>query len=340
MWSFTILCCSCVIGSFCFKNGALDRLEEHNQTLFFGFCWSMASDSDSFDYRSSQDSSHLDDLIDRFEYLRSVKTGRKRRKSMGWSFSVKNVKSNKFLLQQSCLSEEIRTRQRRSVGPSQVIDRQLDCDAEFLNKMANDDSSNRIQGKSFENLADFRRDFYLAKHQLIKSSLKDQPDLQITNVRLAPIDESVQNKFLEQLNQVSSHPPQLVYHGTQLANFESILRFGLLVPNRCHPNNSDAPLITVKNGQAHGMGIYSSLTASFSVLYLKSTNTLLACATLPQRDKRGNISNLHGNILVLTKESRIIPMFLVDFKRSNVGQKNFPLFRPPPMEIVEPIVKE
>ena len=224
-----------------------------------------------------------------------------------------------------------------------LVESLIDNSTVMLNssiRWRNDDSSNRIQGKSFENLADFRRDFYLAKHHLIKSSLKDQPDLQITNIRLAAIDESVQNKFLEQLNQVSSHPPQLVYHGTQLANFESILRFGLLVPNRCHPKNPDAPLITVKNGQAHGMGIYSSLTASFSVLYLKSTNTLLACATLPQRDKRGNISNLHGNILVLTKESRIIPMFLVDFKRSNVGQKNFPLFRPPPMEIVEPIMKE
>ena len=109
----------------------------------------MASDS-GFDYRSSQDSSHLDDLIDRFEYLRSVKMGKRDRTKTKWSFSVKCVKSNK-----SCLNEEIQTRQRQSVRPRQILDRQWECDTEFLNGTGKDDSSNNLKGKSFENFIVF-----------------------------------------------------------------------------------------------------------------------------------------------------------------------------------------
>ena len=299
----------------------------------------MASDSDGFDYRSSQDSSYLDDLIDRFEYLRSAEMGkrsrRKTKKPTKWSLSMKCVKSNK-----SCLDEEIQTRQRQSVRTRRVLDSPWECDGALLNGTGKDDSLNNLKGKSFENFAYFRRDFYLSKHHLIKSSFENQPGLQIINIRLAPIDESVQDAFIEQMNRVSSYPPQLVYHGTQLSNFESILRYGLLVPNRRHPKNPEVPVTTVKHGQIYGMGIYSSLEASLSVSYLSSTNTLLACAAVPQRNKRGKMSNLHGNILVLTKESRIIPMFLVDFKRSNVGHRNYPLFRSPPMRVLKSALQE
>ena len=290
----------------------------------------MASDSSDFDYRSSQDSSHLDDLIDRFEYLRSVKMGKRDRRK-----TKKPTESNK-----SRLNKEMQTRQRQSVRTRRVVDSPWECDGEFLNGTGKDDSLNNLEGKSFENFADFRRDFYLSKHHLIKSSFEDQPGFRIINIRLAPIDESVQDAFIEQLNRVSSYPPQLVYHGTHLSNFESILRYGLLVPNRRHPKHPEVPVTTVKHGQIYGVGIYSSLEASPSVSFMSSTNTLLACAAVPQRNKGGKMSNLHGNILVLTKESRIIPMFLVDFKHSNVGQRNYPLFRPPPMRVVESAVQE
>ena len=328
------------VASFALKT-SVDRLDQQNH-IFFRSLVDMASDS-GFDYRSSQDSSHLDDLVDRFEYLRSVKMAKrdrgKAKKSTTWSFSVKTVKSNKSVLQQSCLNEEIQTRQRQSVRPRRIADGKWECDAEFLNGKVKCDSSNSLKGKSFESFADFRRDFYRAKHGLIKCSFEGQSGLQLTNIRLAPIDESVQNEFMTQLNQDSSHPPQLVYHGTQLSNIESILRYGLLVPHRRHPTNPAAPVITVVHGQTYGIGIYSSLTASYSVSYLSSTNTLLACAAVPHRNKEGKFSNMHGNILVLTKESHIIPMFLVDFKRSNLSQKNFPLYRPP-TEVPESAVIE
>ena len=131
---------------------------------------------------------------------------------------------------------------------------------------------------------------------------------------------------MENLNTRPSPSPQLVFHGTQLKNIESILRYGFLVPNQSHPKNSEAPIITSVNGQAHGPGIYCSTTADYSVSYMHTTNTLLVCAALPHQTKSGRARFVHGNIIVLPKVEQIIPLFLVDIQHTNLSQINRPWY--------------
>jgi uncharacterized protein YlbG (UPF0298 family) len=99
-----------------------------------------------------------------------------------------------------------------------------------------------------------------------------------------------------------------------------------LIPNQVHPTNSEAPIIVSRHGRAYGTGIYCSRTASYSLSYVNTTNTLLVCAALPKHDKVGKIQRSYGNILVLSYVSQIIPLFLVDFKYLNRSDINHPWF--------------
>jgi hypothetical protein len=131
---------------------------------------------------------------------------------------------------------------------------------------------------------------------------------------------------MKRLNENNSYFPHLVYHGTKLNNIESILHYGFLIPNAAHPTNSEAPIISTQNGQSYGPGIYCSQTAVYSLSYLNTTNTLLVCAAIPKRSGDGKVQRSHGNILVLSHVSEIIPLFLIDFKYLNGSGINYPWF--------------
>ncbi|CAF1145093.1 unnamed protein product [Rotaria sordida] len=141
-------------------------------------------------------------------------------------------------------------------------------------------------------------------------------------------DEVFQENSTILSNSIStnSSKQQIFYHGTRLKNIESILQYGFLIPNRAHPSNSEAPIIVSEHGRAFGTGIYSSYSAAYSLLYINATNTFLACAAIPKRDKVGKIERFHGNILVLSHVSQIIPLFLMDFKYLNGLCRNYPCF--------------
>jgi hypothetical protein len=160
----------------------------------------------------------------------------------------------------------------------------------------------------------------------MKSCFEHQSDIKIINIRLAPVDKSVQNDFIKRFNENTSYYPDVVYHGTKLTNIESILHYGFLIPNQPHPTNSKAPIIATQNGSAYGSGIYFSKTADYSLSYSNTNNTLLVCAALPKRNEGGLVERSHGNILVLSHVSEIIPLFLIDFQylnRSGVNQSWF-----------------
>ncbi|CAF2762964.1 unnamed protein product [Rotaria sp. Silwood2] len=133
--------------------------------------------------------------------------------------------------------------------------------------------------QSFEN---FPRHAYYVNHQRIKCSLQDYPNIDIADIRLASINESVQNDFMERMNNNTSYFSKLVYHGTKLKNIESILRYGFLIPNRAHPTNNEPPIIVSQNGRSFRTEIYSSHSAIYSLSYDHATNTLLVCAILPK----------------------------------------------------------
>ncbi|CAF0783932.1 unnamed protein product [Adineta steineri] len=128
------------------------------------------------------------------------------------------------------------------------------------------------------------------------------PNVEIVNIRLPIIHESVQNQFMARLTGSHTQSPHLVYHGIQMNN------------------------IKIGNGQAYGTGIYCSYTATYSLSFSFNTNTLLVCAAMPKCDKTGTVQNSFGSILVLPHVSQIIPLFLVDFKYHNGFSFNQPFW--------------
>jgi len=164
------------------------------------------------------------------------------------------------------------------------------------------------------NFSTFRQHFYRRYHKMIKSSLQSRTDIEILSIRYAPIKQSVQEEFMKRYLSNPSFYPELVYHGTKITNIQSILDYGFLIPNEAHPTNKKAPKITTVNGSAYGTGIYCSQTAEYSLGYCTTVNTLFVCAAIPQRDNSGNMERSHGNILVLSHVSEIVPVFLMDFR--------------------------
>ncbi len=248
---------------------------------------------------------------------------------------VKILKSQPTSVKMNCMSYKKKSKAeqksfRYNRYPSKP--KLFECDEEFHTKSTSTQSnvpstsSKKLQDKHLENFSNFRRHFYHVNHQHIKSSFKENSNIEVTDIRLAPIDESVQDDFMKRLNEDSAYFPQLVYHGTQLNNIESILRYGFLIPNQVHPTNSEAPIIVSRHGRQYGTGIYCSRTAIYSLSYITTTNTLLACAAIPKRDKVGKIQLSYGSILVLSHVSQIIPLFLVDFKYLNKSGINNPWF--------------
>ncbi|CAF3616406.1 unnamed protein product [Rotaria sp. Silwood1] len=72
----------------------------------------------------------------------------------------------------------------------------------------------------------------------VKLSSQDHPNIGISDIRLAPIDQSVQKDFMKTLNENISYSPDLIYHGTKSDNIKSILRYGFLIPSQAHPSDS------------------------------------------------------------------------------------------------------
>ncbi|CAF3767311.1 unnamed protein product [Rotaria sp. Silwood1] len=314
----------------------------------------MASDNDYdiFDYKSSQDSFEIDYQIDLFEHrqcLKSRKSKQKLKKS-SCPISLKALKSQRNLVKINCINDKItRKAEQKPFRYDRFPNRSkiFECDEKFYeestclsNSISTDSSkqsicnqsnvssnpSKALEAEALKSFSNFRRHFYHINHQKIKSSLQDQSGIDIINIRLAPVNESVQNDFMKRLNENTSYFPNLVYHGTKLNNIESILRYGFLIPNQAHPSNSEAPIIISVNGRSFGNGIYSSHSAVYSLSYINTTNTLLVCAAIPKHNGNGKIERSHGNILVLSHVSQIIPLFLLDFKYLYSSHMNYPCF--------------
>jgi len=296
------------------------------------------NDYDSFDYNSSQDSCEIDYQIDLFEfrqYFKFNKQTKQKTKKSSCPISTKTLKSQPTLVKINCMSYKKTSKAERKsfrYDHYPLKPKIFECDEHFQEKPTNvqpnvpSNLSKKLETEHLQNFSNFRRHFYHVNHQQIKSALTDQPNIEITDIPLAPINESVQKDFMKRLNDNTSYFPHLVYHGTKLTNIESILRYGFLIPNRVHPTNSEAPIIVSEHGRSFGTGIYCSRTAIYSLSYLNTTNTLLVCAAIPKHNKVGKVERSHGNILVLSDESRIVPLFLVDFKYLKPSAINHPWF--------------
>jgi len=322
----------------------------------------MASDNyydGGFDYNSSQDYLEIEYQIDLFEirqcskakrhYKQKVKIpsypfSRKTptRKSQHPLVRVYGLGDKKTLEADPTIFHYTRYLPKRKKDPPKLKPKRnppkskkhknditiFECDQQFRPELNCVEPNLSLETERPRDFADFCRQFYHVNHQQIKSSLKNLSHVGIINIRLAPINKSVQDNFMKLFQEKTSYYPHLVYHGTKLDNIESILRYGFLIPNQPHPTNSEAPIITTQNGNAYGTGIYCSETAHYSLSYSSTTtNTLLVCAAIPQRNEAGSIERSHGNIIVLSHVSEVIPLFLIDFQYLNAPATNNPWYK-------------
>jgi hypothetical protein len=304
----------------------------------------MASDSDydNFDYDSTQDSFDIDYQIDLFEFRYYVKSTKAKQKIKKYScpISVKTCRSHTPLIRVNCTNYKITPKaERKSFRYDRYPQKSkhFEYDEQFQEKptvISNsitthssknptstqpDISSNTpkiLEAEHLESFSNFRRHFYRVHRQRIKSSFKYQPNIVITDIRLAPVNESVQNDFMKILNQHTSSFPKLVYHGTNLKNMENILRYGFLLPNQAHSLNSKECIMVPEHDRICNTRIYCSRTAFCSLPYLDTSNTLLICAAIPKPGKVGKAERCLGDLLVLSRVLHIIPVFLIDFKYS------------------------
>lgn len=102
--------------------------------------------------------------------------------------------------------------------------------------------------------------------------------------------------------------PVLCYHGTDIKNFPSIYQKGLLVPG------SDTG-IKVVNGSAFGKGIYLATSPSVSLGYVRpyDANEMIVCAACIGSSF---VTTDTGSVLVITKSSHVLPMFVVKYART------------------------
>lgn len=264
-----------------------------------------------FDYNSSQNYFDIEYQIDLLELRQFHKQGKlwkeKRRRSFH-HLSTRQLQSNAVLLKicrKQCKQEQIHCQCFSSISNT------FECDEELSIKPTHTKSAKQSVYRKKNKFSYFRYRFYQKHHEKIKASLNNNCGITIDNIRLAPTNKSIQNQFMEGLSQKGRSVPQLVYHGTSVKNFESILRHGFLVPNQPHPTNKHAPIIQASNGQAYDQGIYCSRRASYSLGYARGTNTLLVCAAIPKCNEKRKIQYF-GDILVLPHVSQIIPLFLMD----------------------------
>ena len=294
--------------------------------------WSDNYDDDWFDSNSNQDHSVIDQQVYLFEMRRSMKRDKywkRKRNEKLCPISTRKLQSQAVLLKFSCKRYEEKPKiEQKSFGYRKYVSLStgFDCDEEVLTEPTETEPTKRSKPSKkstdtdLTDFAHFRNQFYQKNHKNIKSSLSCRQNGDcVVNIRMAPVNESVQIDFIRNFNENSHIAPQLVYHGTRSNRIGSILRYGFLVPNESHPTNKNAPIIQSVNGQAYGPGIYCSRTASYSSGYARDSGTLLVCAALPNYDQKEKVEYFSGNILVLPRVSQIIPLFLMDFNSSSMS---------------------
>ena len=177
-----------------------------------------------------------------------------------------------------------------------------------------DSNARTVKCTGFE---EFRYNFYLKYRAQLENALSlNYGSYYITGVRFCPTGSEARSRFMRCLQTLRPREDEvpLVFHGTHLDAMDSICRKGLLVPEQ-HKNG-----VTVRNGSALGLGIYSSKNAATSTCYARGTSTMFVCAAITTGAHQYQYNTtltpecvVSGDVVVLMKENRICPLFLIDF---------------------------
>jgi hypothetical protein len=152
-------------------------------------------------------------------------------------------------------------------------------------------------------LEKLRQSFLLRQQKSLNEAFENTAVLTPTK-----LNTTVANRFLNEL-ELGSGSPIFVFHGTNITNYDSIFKHGLLVPNQ-----SDNPItVGVKNGSAYGVGIYTSVTPHVSASYARGGQSMLVCAAIEKRSATSRHYARHGNYLVLFNSAHVLPLFVLNW---------------------------
>jgi hypothetical protein len=188
---------------------------------------------------------------------------------------------------------------------------------------------------TFKSYYEFCRHFYNTHNSALRSCLNPQRGTRVTGFRISPPRKHLTSRFLSKMSSLRTYPA-LSFHGSSMDNMQSIVDYGLLLPGQKAGNQRE---IRVKNGSAHGVGIYSSRTAGYSLSYASGVTSMFVCAVLDRDRETVQTNNLpsvvnfpnHGycyechdirtanNIVVAFSPSRILPVLIMDFDYTNFG---------------------
>jgi len=173
-----------------------------------------------------------------------------------------------------------------------------------------------VQGSGAYSLAEhtnfhsFRRSFYnTVRASLVNVSVYGR---RVADVRFAPTASHLRAQFMHTMANYAC-TPSLVFHGTHVARMQSICDRGLIVPGQ----RAD---VSVVNGSAFGVGIYTARSMDASFGYMRDTYTMFACAVL--EPYRAALASYNSNrplylstphVVVLFQSCLVLPMFLIDF---------------------------
>jgi hypothetical protein len=163
----------------------------------------------------------------------------------------------------------------------------------------------------------FRLAWFEAHRERIVRSLAG-----IRALRLAQPSFEVQTRFLAAAARANIHSGDrntlASFHGTARHNVDSILQHGFLRPGGLHPETGRR--MPVVHGSSYGVGIYSSLTAPYSLHYCHAHDSMFVCAVLDVSGSRsvegGGLVKHMGGICVARDQSIIVPMLEMDFDRN------------------------
>ena len=124
--------------------------------------------------------------------------------------------------------------------------------------------------------------------------------------------------FTEKWNMTDSVPVMLC-HGTRPHLLIRVIESGLRVPNQ------GANPISVLNGSAHGVGIYTARSPSISDWYTRGCGVMLICAGLISGSfvKATDITDV-GSAVVFFRDDLVLPCFLVRYTRASTPECSFP----------------
>ncbi|KAJ9460342.1 hypothetical protein DIPPA_24581 [Diplonema papillatum] len=109
--------------------------------------------------------------------------------------------------------------------------------------------------------------------------------------------------------------PAMLFHGTRLESISSIAAHGFRIPG--------SGGVSVINGSAHGVGIYTATTPSIPYAYARG-NYMFVCAGLIGNQYWTTTKNV-GQVCVFFESNRVVPCFLVKYA---IGFDTEPTYSP------------